>query len=229
MLLLITAGVVAFCGAFILGQILIIGFGVSPGSLSSAATFGPGSDALGSALKGPFGPGVTPVDDSEVSHPAIARAIERLTRELLWLRSPWRFALNNVLVVLITTILLPWAGILLAVRSRDARRAKQCLWLCLLFAPLLFHVVMESRFGFWTAAQLVGRGQLPFSVLRHGVPEVLAWLLCAVVPVHYYLVHVRRKSQVGFSTYSMRQLGTYAASLALLVLAAFIEAGRLWE
>jgi hypothetical protein len=159
----------------------------------------------------------------------LEEAAQQIAREILWLRSPWRFAVNNAVVILVTTVLMPWIGALLAAKSKNAKNRDECLWAFLLMAPVLFHILIEARFGLWTSAELIGSGHFRWGMLRHTVPELGAFLLCALVPLTYYLRHVRGSSSIRFSAYTVKHLGTYGISGVLVVLAAFIEAGRLWK
>ena len=224
-LLLATAST-AFSVAFIVGEVLIVVFEVSPRTLGDFSTFGPGSQALSDALKGPLGPDVPPSSDSKPANPMVDRAVREIVREIMWLRSPWRFALNNIMAISVMTVLFPWVGLYCAKRSSKDKDRVRYLWATLLFAPLVFHVGTQLRIGLWVAAKHINRGEIPYHVLRHGIPELLACFLCALIPMHYYLRHVRSGSPTTFRRYSLRHLGTYAISGGLVILAAFIEAGQ---
>jgi hypothetical protein len=160
----------------------------------------------------------------------IARVAESLARELKWIWSPWRIVINNGMVTLVAWILFPWLGI--AVSSRPSlckteRNRKNFLSLCLFWAPCLFLWAQDFRLGLWTATGFFIQGPSLLSLLPHGIPEMTACFISALIPVHYYLRHIRGESPIRYSAYSVRHLGSYALVASLLVLAAFIEAGRL--
>jgi len=228
-MLLLTAGVTAFSFAVVLGEVLIVVFRVSPRSLHAAASYGPGSEAIVAAMKVPFGPGPTPARGSGIDD-VIAQAAESLAGELKWIWSPWRIVINNGMATLVAWILIPWLGIALSSRStfwKTERQRRQYLAVCLLGGPCLFLCAQEFRLGLWTVTGVFIQGPSLVSLLPHGIPEMTACFISALIPVHYYLRHVRGESPVRYSAYSTRHLGSYALVASLLVLAAFIEAGRL--
>jgi hypothetical protein len=184
---------------------------------------------LSSTWKGPLGPTPALGDQTKSNEPWVDAAVQRIVREILWIYSPWRYVAVNATVIAVTTVLIPWIGVLWAAKSKNPKESWKYLYVTLLFAPMPFHVITEFRFGLWTASQHIATGHFPIRTLRHGIPEMAAYVACALIPMHYYLRHVRGASGTRYSVYCKRHLGTYAFSAGLIVLAAFIEAGRLWK
>lgn len=238
-LILVLATVIFSAFFYIAGIMFFTWAPILPGDVFSAYQSAPGRNAIHNSVSR-LERKLTPVPKSRGGKPgsidAALDALERAIQELRFFASPWPILGSNLTAILLTTLLIPSLFVVLSKKTRRQKDKRRYLLAALLLVPLMISGAFGFLVGFFSAEVHLKNGFYPWYVFKHGIPELGAGLLAAGVLLHGFFLHRSdlgseegvTRIQSAFYPLLRRNVPTYILVVAMLTLAAFIEAGRIF-